>query len=137
MTLLERLKNAWYGDRNKEEITPKPKIPRKFKLTYPSSIRPRTKHIIESQMSKSLEEFNKRVDECTKWIDKNLRYGMLNPFYIPLMISDFDKKGLLALRVAISKHSYKSHSLGRLLITAVDKKLKKSGHKYVLRTGKH
>ena len=145
MKFLKNILNSLSTDDDKEGIKPKPKPPRKFKLTYHGNIRPKTKYIIENQMSKSLDDFNKRVDEYTKWIDNNLLYYMVHPHYrmwpslahLPIDVDEIDRKNLLALKAALSKHYNSSSAISQRLIGEIKNALKRNGHKYVMRTGKH
>ena len=130
------------SDDDKKDVTPRPKIPRKFKLTYPDNIRPKTKDIIESQMPKALDDFNCRVDEWSKWIKTTLAPYYLNhlsPIYPSLIVNNFiyklDKNELLAFRVALSKNPP-----GPTAYQSISKKikyaLKQKEPKYILRTSK-
>jgi len=132
------------ADENKEPAKPRPKIPKKVTLTYPSNIRPCTKYIIESQASKSQEEFYNRVGECTKWINKELEFYSVFPLYrinprmapINIDVDEQETKYLIALRAALSKHHLYWEPIGRMLVEDIQYELNKRGHKYVLKTKK-
>lgn len=137
MNFIKKIIHYLFAYNDKEKIKPRPKVPRKVKLTYQGEIRPKTKYIIENQISKKLEDFNVRVDDCTQWIDKHWAFYVMHPLSIMHKLAELDKNELLAFRAAMSKHRYSSHLFGRFVARDVKRRLEKSGHKYVYRARKH
>jgi len=121
-----------------EPVKVKPKIPITGKLTYKGKSLSATKDIIHRQQAKSTEDFQARVDDATKWIDEHLIQHLINPLLlIPQTVHQLDKKEMLALRVALEKHPYSSSPIAWMFAVEIEKNLKISGHRYVLRKGKH
>jgi len=140
---MRKILELFFGKKDKKKKMPdtepvkvKPQKPITGNLTYKGKSLSETKRIIHRQQAKSTEDFNKRVGECTKWIDTSLGYAMINHGIIYAKVRNSDKKELLALKVALSKHRHASHGLGRTLGNIINDELKKRGHNYILRAGK-
>jgi len=114
VSFLKTIRNALFGDSNKEEATlsaskplsAKPKPPRKGKLTYKGKSLSETKRIIHNQKLKSSEEFDNNVKECKEWLENISGFYQLTPVGMDMVERQIDKlnqKELLALRAALSE----------------------------------
>lgn len=141
MSLWGKLSNFLFGDDNKEEVKPRSKIPRNIKLIDKGKIRPRTKYIIENQISNELDEFNKRVNECKTWLNSLQLWQAPYSGYVERDIIDtigkLNKNELLALRVAsLEYYSTYCDDNGVIVFREIEEALKSCGHKYIFKKGK-
>ena len=134
MKLLKKIFDFFFAE-EEYEWEPRARIPLNVKLTYPRNVRPKTKNIIESQVSKELDDFNKRVNECKTWLHRQGYWGMHAAFEIYRVIPKLSKKDLLALRVANSEYRT-PHPANFYVDKAINDTLKARGYKFVSKAGK-
>ena len=120
---------------NQLKKNPKSKAPRKVKLVYQSKTRSKTKNLMDKQVLKSLEEFNKRISHYKQWLNNNRKYYIKHPTAIRPTIESLGKNDLLALRQVVTEHP--SDETCTLFASEIKNTLNRNGHEYVLRTSKH